>query len=73
MSDLSDYRASIRRLIEAENVSEAFKEEGFDSRTADLVSGSKSFRASRVASQVVRLQDACPCDIPPQAANKKSA
>ena len=47
MSKLSDYRASIKRLIEAEDVEEAFKEEGFTETAAGLVGRSKSFKASR--------------------------
>lgn len=49
MSVLSDYRASIKRLIEAEDVEEAFEKEGFTKDAAGLVGRSKSFRASRSA------------------------
>lgn len=63
MSTLSAYRASIKRLIEAEDVEAAFEKEGFDKTVAGMVGNNKSFRASRSVGKAEDSRDAAvkPC------------
>jgi hypothetical protein len=44
---LSEYRASILRLIEAENIAEALEAEGYSEQIATMTANSKGFTASR--------------------------
>jgi len=37
----------MQRIIKADDVSEAFREEGFDEAVSDMVQRNKSFRATR--------------------------
>jgi hypothetical protein len=62
MTTLSDYRASIRRLLEAEDINKAFKDEGFGSGITMLVSKSKSFNAVRSAIRDKRKDTPCIVD-----------
>lgn len=52
MTSLSEYRASIRRIMEAEDTEAAFKREGHTAESAKLVSGNKSFIAARSVTKV---------------------
>jgi hypothetical protein len=70
MSNLSDYRASIRRLIEADDTNEAFQMEGFTAEVTVLVRGSKSFIASRSFHTYSQLEKKMECDIPPHRQKK---
>lgn len=51
----------MKRLMDAVDTDEAFKREGFDGRTANLVRGSKSFGASRSALQAIEKTKSSPC------------
>jgi hypothetical protein len=47
MSDLSQYRAKLKRLIEAEDIEEALIEGGFSDFVAEQLRHNKAFHASR--------------------------
>jgi hypothetical protein len=47
MSILSEYRASIQRIIAADNVDDAFRQEGYGEAASKMVQRNKSFKATR--------------------------
>jgi hypothetical protein len=58
MSILSDYRASIKRLIEAEDVEASAVAEGFGETVASILTKNKAFKASRSVMSEGRLKPA---------------
>ena len=62
MSQLSDYRASIKRLLEADDTGKAFQDEGFGDSVTELVGKSKSFNAVRSALRDKRKDTRTPHD-----------